>query len=291
MLRKVLVIAAALAFAGGAPALAAGPYEPREMHWGFEGPFGKFDQEQLQRGYKVFSEVCQNCHSADLMSYRTLGEKGGPFWNPKYPNPNENPVVKAIAAGVTVDDIDPDTGDKITRPGTTADRFKRPFPNEPAARASNGGALPPDLSVITKAREGGPRYVYSILTGYNRAPTGFDMAMLTTPQNKHYNPYYAGDTASAWHMEMKDETKKPPAPGGGFISMPPPLADNKVTYDDGVKATVDQEAKDVVAFLAWASEPKQVERKQTGFAVMIYLLILTGLAYASYRRVWRNESH
>jgi ubiquinol-cytochrome c reductase cytochrome c1 subunit len=190
MLRKVLVIAAALALSGGAAAHAGSePYDPREMSWGFEGPLGKFDQEQLQRGYKVFSEVCQNCHSADLLSYHTLGEKGGPFWNPKFPNANDNPVVKAIAAGVTVDDIDADTGDKITRPATTADRFKRPFPNEAAARASNGGALPPDLSVITKAREGGPRYVFSILTGYTRAPSGFDMSHLTTPQNKFYNPY------------------------------------------------------------------------------------------------------
>ena len=266
---------------------AAGPYEPREApeSWKFEGPFGRFDQEQLQRGYKVFSEVCQNCHSADLMSYRVLGEKGGPFYNPKYPNSNDNPVVKAIAAGVTVDDIDPDTGDKMTRPGTTADRFKRPFPNEYAARASNGGALPPDLSVIAKAREGGPRYVYSILTGYNKAPEGFDMTKMTTPQNKHYNPYYAGDMTSAWHGDVEH------MPGGGFISMPPPLTDNKVTFDDGKKATVDQEAQDVVAFLAWAAEPKQTERKQTGLAVMIYLLILCGLTYLSYRRVWRNESH
>lgn len=286
MLRKVLVIAAAMALVGG-QALAAGshPYEPREMSWGFEGAFGKFDQEQLQRGYKVFSEVCQNCHTADLLSYRNLGEKGGPFWNPKYPNPNDNPVIKSLAAGVNVPDIDPDTGDKMQRPGITADHFKRPFPNEAAARASNGGALPPDLSVITKAREEGPRYIYSILTGYTRAPTGFDMSQMKTPQNKHYNPYYPGDMSSAWSGDPKH------VPQGGFISMPPPLTKDKVTYDDGVKATVDQEAKDVVAFLAWASDPKQTERKQTGLAVMIYLIILTGLAYASYRRVWRNESH
>jgi ubiquinol-cytochrome c reductase cytochrome c1 subunit len=287
MLRKLFVIAAALALAGGAPALAAGgqPYEPREMNWGFEGPFGKFDQEQLQRGYKVFSEVCQNCHSADLMSYSMLGEKGGPFYNPKYPNPNDNPVVKAIAAGVQINDIDADTGDTIQRPGTTADKFRRPFPNEAAARASNGGALPPDLSVITKAREGGPRYVFSILTGYHRAPAGYDIHEITTPAGKFYNPYFAGDVSSFWHGDPKH------VPGGGLISMPPPLEPNKVTFDDGTKSTLDQQAKDVVAFLAWASEPKQMERKQTGFAVMIYLLILTGLAYASYRRVWRNESH
>jgi ubiquinol-cytochrome c reductase cytochrome c1 subunit len=286
MLRKVFVIAAALALTGGQALAAAGhPYEPREQRWGFEGPLGKFDQAQLQRGYKVFAEVCQQCHSADLLSFRNLGEKGGPFWNPKYPNPNDNPVVKSLAAEAQINDIDSDTGDTIQRPGTTADHFKRPFPNTAAAAASNGGAVPPDLSVITKAREGGPAYVYSILTGYTKAPVGYDMHELSPPAGKHYNPYFPGDVSSFWHGP-KDHI-----PGGGVIAMPPPLTPGKVTFDDGTKPTVDQQAKDVTAFLAWASEPKQIERKQTGLAVMIYLLILTGLAYLSYRRVWRNESH
>lgn len=286
MLRKVSVIAAALALIAG-PALAAGghPVEPREMTWGFEGPFGKFDQEQLQRGYKVFSEVCEGCHSANLLSFRNLGEKGGPFYDPKYPNPNDNPRVKAIAAGVEVADIDGETGDAITRPATTADRFKAPFPNEAAARASNGGALPPDLSVIAKARELGPRYIYSLLTGYTKVPVGYDMTKLTPPAGKHYNPYFPGDVSSVWHGDRKH------VPPGGLIGMPPPLAPNKVTFDDGAPSTVEQQAKDVVAFLTWASDPKATERKQTGFAVMIYLLILAGLTYASYRRVWRNQSH
>ena len=202
-------------------------------------------------------------------------------------------MVKSLAAEAQVNpDISTtDTGDVIQRPGTTADHFKRPFPNAFAAAASNGGAIPPDLSVMAKAREGGPRQIYSILTGYTKAPVGFDMHQLSPPPGKHYNPYFPGDVSSFWHMEIKDEKARPPAPQGGLIGMPPPLIAGKVTFDDGTKSTLDQEAKDVVAFLAWASDPKQTERKQTGFAVMIYLLILTGLAYASYRRVWRNESH
>jgi ubiquinol-cytochrome c reductase cytochrome c1 subunit len=288
MLRKVSVIAAVLACLA-VPALAAdhGPVEARnDVQWTSDNPiFGKFDQAQLQRGYKVFSEVCQSCHSADMLSFRNLGEKGGPFWDPKYPNPNDNPVVKSLASQVDIDDIDGETGDKITRPGTSADHFRRPFANEAAARASNGGALPPDLSVITKAREHGPRYVYSLLTGYNKKPAGADMTKLEVPAGKHYNPYFAGDLSSFWHG---DHDQVPP---GGFIAMPPPLKADLVPFDDGTKSTVEQQAKDVTAFLTWAAEPKATERKQTGFAVMIYLLILTGLAYASYRRVWRNQSH
>jgi ubiquinol-cytochrome c reductase cytochrome c1 subunit len=286
MLRKVSVIAATLALLAG-PAFAAHPQlEPREApeSWEFQGPLGRFDQAQLQRGYKVFSEVCQGCHSADLLSFRNLGEKGGPFWDPKYPNPNDNPRVKALASEVDVDDIDPDTGDKVQRKATTADHFRRPFPNEFAARASNGGALPPDLSVIAKAREHGPRYIYSVLTGYNKKEAGIDLSKLDIPTGKHYNPYFPGDLSSFWHGEGH-------APAGGFIAMPPPLAPGKVTFDDNKPSTVEQQAQDVTAFLAWASDPKQTERKQTGFAVMIYLLILCGLTYASYRRVWRNESH
>lgn len=286
MLRKVSAAAIALALAGVSAALAAGhPIEPKEAHWGFSGPFGKFDQAQLQRGYKVFSEVCTNCHTAELLSFGSLGQKNGPFWNPKFPNANDNPVIKSLAAAVEIDDLDTDTGDKITRPGTPADHFRRPFPNEYAARASNGGALPPDLSVMVKAREGGADYIYSLLTGYNRVPMGMKLDKMTLPAGKHFNRYMTGDVSSIWKGDHKD------MPPGGLIAMPPPLTADKVTFDDGTKSTVENQAKDVVAFLAWASDPKQTERKQTGFAVMIYLILLAGLAYASYRRVWRNESH
>jgi ubiquinol-cytochrome c reductase cytochrome c1 subunit len=281
MLRKALAIAAILGLAAAAQASFAATTQatPMDVHWSFEGPFGRFDQEQLQRGYKVYHDVCSACHAMHLMSYRNLGQPGGPFYDPKYPNPNDNPYVKTIVKDYQVPDIDSDTGDAIKRPATAADAFVSPFPNEAAARASNGGAMPPDLSLIVKARDDGTRYVYSILRGYVPAPAG-----MTVPANRYYDPYMPGDMTSFWHGAG-------PVPTGGFIAMPLQLTDNRVTYDDGVKPTADQEAKDVVAFLAWAAEPHQAERKQLGFAVMIYLVIFTGLLYASYRRIWRKVAH
>jgi len=281
MLRKVLALAAlSLAFIAG-PALAnTSEQEPRDIRWSFQGPFGKFDQAQLQRGYKVYREVCSTCHAMNLVYFRNLGQKGGPFYDPKYPNPNENPYVKSLATDIQVKDIDQDTGDVISRPAIPADHFADPFPNEPAARASNGGALPPDLSVLAKAREGGAAYVYSILTGYHQPPAG-----LTVPPGKYYNPYMPGDLSSFW---TGPHDKIPP---GGFIAMPPPLAAGKVTFDDGSPSTVEQQSKDVTAFLAWAAEPKMEERKQFGLGAMIYLLIFTGLLYLSYRKIWKNVAH
>jgi len=280
MLRKVSVLAAALVLMAG-PALASGGAEhPRNIAYSFDGPFGKFDQAQLQRGYKVYREVCSACHSMSLLAFRNLGDKGGPFYDAKYKNSNDNPYVKAIAAEYQINDIDSETGDPIQRPGTSADRFPAPFPNEAAARASNGGALPPDLSVMAKARHGGPAYIASLLAGYRNPPAG-----LTVPTGQYYNPYMPGDVSSAWTGSHEH------IPPGGFIAMPPPLAPGKVTFDDGKPSTIDQQAKDVSAFLMWAAEPKLEERKRMGFAVMIYLLLFTSLLYASYRRVWRNESH
>jgi ubiquinol-cytochrome c reductase cytochrome c1 subunit len=281
MLRKGIVLAAlGLAFIGGSALAATHPLEPKEIKYGFEGPFGKFDKAELQRGYKVYREVCSACHSMNLVYFRNLGQKGGPFYDPKYPNPNDNPYVKALAADAQVPDIDSETGDAIRRPATSADHFPAPFPNEPAARASNGGALPPDMSVLAKAREGGAPYIYSILTGYVTPPAG-----LTVPAGKFYNPYMAGDVSSYWTGDKKH------VPHGGFIAMPPPLADNKVTFDDGTKSTAAQQARDVSAFLMWVAEPKMEERKQFGLGAMIYLFIFAGLLYASYRRIWRNVAH
>jgi ubiquinol-cytochrome c reductase cytochrome c1 subunit len=281
MLRKGLTLAAfGLALVAG-PALAATTQaEPKDIHWSFEGPFGKFDDAQLQRGYKVYREVCSACHSMNLMSFRNLGQKGGPFYDPKYKNPNDNPVVKSLAHDIQIKDVDTDTGDAISRPGLPSDRFPNPFPNVYAAAASNGGAAPPDLSVMAKAREGGPRYIYSLLTGFRSPPPG-----LTLPAGKYYNPFFPGDLSGSWH----GATDK--VPEGGAISMPPPLADNKVTFDDGTPSTVANEARDVAAFLAWAAEPKQEERKAFGLGAMIYLLVFAGLVYASYRRIWRNVAH
>jgi len=280
MLRKLTLIAAALTLVAG-PALAAGKAkEPEPIAFSFEGPFGKFDQAQLQRGYKVYREVCSACHSMKLLSFRNLGDKGGPFYDPKYKNPNDNPVVKALAAELEVPDIDTETGDAITRPALPADRFPSPYPNAYAARAGNGGALPPDLSVIAKGREGGPEYLAAYLNGYVEPPKG-----LTVPTGQYYNIYFPGDVSAGW---AGDKHKPPP---GGFVAMSPQLEDDKVTFDDGTKSTAKQQGEDVAAFLMWAAEPKMEERKEAGFAVLIYLVLFSGLLYASYRRVWRNESH
>ena len=281
MLRKALILAAALGLVAAAqPTLAATTaQEPKGVRWSFEGPFGRFDQEQLQRGYKVYHDVCSACHAMHLMSYRNLGQLGGPFYDPKYKTPNDNLKVKAIAKDFQVPDVDTDTGDAIKRPATPADAFASPFPNEYAARASNGGALPPDLSLIVKAREGGPQYVYSILTGYAPVPAG-----LKVPVGKYYNPYMPGDLGANWSGQG-------PVPIGGFIAMPKQLTDNRVTYDDGVAATADQEAKDVTAFLAWAAEPHADERKQLGVAVLAYLLVFAVLLYFSYRKIWKGVEH
>jgi ubiquinol-cytochrome c reductase cytochrome c1 subunit len=283
MLRKTTVLAAfglALAFLG-APAFAdTTQQELKATHWSFEGPFGKFDQAQLQRGYKVYHDVCSTCHGMNLLAYRNLADKGGPFYSEKYPNSNDSPYAKAIAKDFQVPDIDHDTGDAIMRPATTSDHFKKPFANEYAQRAAMGGALPPDLSLMAKAREGGPAYIYSLVSGFADAPAG-----LTVAPGKYYNPYYAGDLGAFWTGPAGK------VPVGGLISMPPPLRPDSVTYDDGTKATVDQEAQDVAVFLAWAAEPHQEERKQTGFAVILYLILFAGLLYASYRRVWRNIAH
>jgi ubiquinol-cytochrome c reductase cytochrome c1 subunit len=281
MLRKLSIIAAVAGLMIGGQALAAGhPLPPKDVQWSFEGPFGKFDQAQLQRGYKVYREVCSACHAMSLVSFRNLGDKGGPFYNDKYKNSNDNPWVKAIAKDYEVADIDSETGDVIKRPATAADRFPSPYANEAAARAGNGGALPPDMSLLAKARSGGPEYIYSLLVGYKEPPAG-----LKVGPGQHYNPYMAGDLTSVWSGSHDH------VPPGGFIAMAAPLKKDLVTFDDGTKSTVDQQAKDVTAFLMWAAEPKMEERKKMGFVVILYLLMFSGLLYAAYRQVWKNESH
>lgn len=281
MLRKGIALAAlGLAVLAAPAAYAAGGAKPvKHVEFSFEGPFGKFDQAQLQRGYKVYREVCSSCHSMNLLSFRNLGQKDGPFFVEGV-GPNDNPYVKAIAAEYQVKDIDSETGDVIERPGTSADRFPNPFPNEAAARASNGGAMPPDLSVMAKARHHGPQYIYSLLTGYEKPPAG-----LKVSPGQYYNPYMNGDVTAAW---TGPHDKVPP---GGFIAMAPPLAAGQVSFDDGTKSTLEQQAKDVAAFITWASEPKMQERKAFGLTAMIYLLIFTGLLYVSYRKIWKNVAH
>ncbi len=231
----------------------------KQMQWSFEGPVGMYDRASLQRGFQVYKEVCSACHSLKRVAFHNLGDPGGPGFT--------EAEVKAIAAGYKVP-AEPndqgrtydDSGQRLTRPGIPADYLPGPFENEKVARVANNGTLPPDLSIIIKAREGGPDYIYSLLTGFNMpVPATEHMAA-----DMNYNPYFAG------HQ----------------IAMPPPLSDGMVTYADGTKASVDQMARDMVTFLSWTAEPKMEERKQLGFAVMIYLFVLSGLLYLSYRRIW-----
>ena len=275
---------AALAAAGVAlagPALADGGAEhPKNVAFSFEGPFGTFDQGQLQRGYKVYREVCAACHSMDLLYFRTLATPGGPFYDEHQENPAANRFVKALAAEFEIADIDSETGEAITRPGVPADRFPHPYPNATAAAAANGGAAPPDLSVMAKARHGGADYIYSLLSGYEAPPAGLQVA-----PGQNYNPYMTGDMTPFWTGDPEH------VPPGGFIAMPPPLRDGQVTYDDDAAETVDQYAKDVAAFIAWASEPHAVERKRAGVGVLIYLILFAGLVYLSYRRIWKGVAH
>ena len=243
-----------------APAPSTDAMPPKQVSWSFNGPFGTYDRAALQRGFQVYKEVCSACHSMSLVAIRNLADRGGPEFTVDQ--------VVAIAAGYKVP-ADPDqqgktvdrSGQPLMRSGTQADYFPPPFPNEKAARAAMNGALPPDLSLIIKAREGHEDYVYSILTSFGQPPAGSKMA-----PGMNYNPMFPGRQ----------------------IAMPPPLSNGSVTYADGTPNTVDQEARDVVTFLSWASEPKMEERKRTGFNVMIFLIGFTTLLYFTYRRVWHG---
>jgi ubiquinol-cytochrome c reductase cytochrome c1 subunit len=236
---------------------------PKEAKFSFDGPFGKYDKAQLQRGLKVYSEVCAACHSMKLVSFRDFAALGY----------NEDEV-KAIAKGWKTEtpSINPDTGEASTRPSLPADRIPSPFANETAARAANNNALPPDFSLIAKARHDGPAYIYSLLTGYQDQPAKLlkEFPDAKTPAGLHYNPYFANLN----------------------IAMAAPLTgDGQVTYDDGTKATKDQNAKDVSAFLMWAAEPKLENRHIAGWAALLFLAIFTVLAFLSYRSIWADKKH
>jgi ubiquinol-cytochrome c reductase cytochrome c1 subunit len=231
---------------------------PKPLHLASDGPFGRFDEQQLQRGFQVYTEVCAACHGLTLVSFRDLAALGY----------NEAEIKKIASDWKTqTPSINPDTGEAATRKPLPSDRIPAPFPNEIAARAANNNALPPDLSLITKAREGGAAYVYSLLTGYQNQPAELlkEFPDAKTPPGLHYNPYFANLN----------------------IAMPPPLTTNgQVTYADGTPATVDQLAKDVSAFLVWAAEPKLERRHAAGLAVVIFLLVASALAYLAYRQIW-----
>lgn len=274
MQRSFLALAAAALLSVGfaAPAKAAeGGVEPPSLKWSFAGPFGMYDRAQLQRGLKVYRQVCASCHGLSLIAFRNLAEAGGPGFTEE--------EAKAIAAEYTVKDGPNDKGEMFERPGRLADHFPSPFPNDNAARFANNGALPPDLSLIAKARtyergfprflidiftqyqEQGPNYIVALLTGYEDAPAGFAL-----PEGSNYNRYFPGHA----------------------IGMPNPLFDDAVEYSDGTPTTVEQYAKDVTAFLMWAAEPHMEARKRMGFQVMIFLLVFAGLLYFTKKKVWSD---
>ena len=262
-MKIALPLGLALGLAFASTALAADEAPLKKTDWSFNGPFGMFDRAQLQRGFQIYKEVCSACHSMNRVAFHALSDEGGPGFS--------EAQVKALAAAVQVPK-EPDTktgathndaGERIKRPGIPADPMVGPaYENEIAARAVYNGALPPDLSLMAKAREGGPDYIHSVLTGFVPAPAGFKVL-----ENKYYNEYFPGHN----------------------ISMPPPLKANIVTYSDGTPATLDQEAQDVSAFLMWAAEPKLEQRHHIGVAVMIFLLGLSTLLFLAYRKMWHGQ--
>jgi cytochrome c1 len=266
------ILALAVSLAALAPAALAQDHDtelPPKNKWSFAGPFGKFDRGQLQRGLKVYREVCQVCHGLKLVAFRTLADPGGPGFS--------TAQAAAIAAEYQIPGEPDDQGEIKPRPGRLADYFPTPWPNEQAARARYN-AVPPDLSVIAKARgfergfpnwvldmvtayqEHGPDYLTALLQGYQDKPP----AGVTLPPGNFYNKYYPGHA----------------------IAMPPPLTDKRVDYTDGAPATVEQYAKDISAFLMWTAEPHLEARKRIGMQVFIFLIVLAGLLYFTKKKVW-----
>ena len=225
--------------------------KPMKVDWTFKGLTGKFDRASLQRGFQVYKEVCSACHSMKYLSYRNLGQPGGPEFTEE--------EVKAIAASFEITDGPDSQGEMFTRPGRPADKFLNPYPNDEAAKAANGGAYPPDMSVLVKARKGGANYIYSVLLGYEEKPES-----VILDEGVYYNKYMAGQK----------------------IKMPKVLSDGLVEYADGTVSSEAQMAKDVTTFLAWAAEPELEERHKTGVKVLIYLILLSILVYLSMKRIW-----
>ena len=247
--RLIFVILSTLIFIK--PLFSAESIDPIKVNWSFKELTGKFDRASLQRGFQVYKEVCASCHSMQYLSYRNLGEPGGPEFTQE--------EVKAIAASVEIEDGPDSQGEMFTRTGKPSDKFKSPYPNVEASTAANGGAYPPDMSVLVKARPGGADYMYSVLMGYEEPPAGMKL-----DDGVYYNKYMIGQK----------------------IKMASPLSEGIVEYSDGTEATMDQMAKDVTTFLAWAAEPELEERHRVGFKVIINLLLLTILVYLSMKKIW-----
>ncbi len=248
---KKLIFFSLIIFVVNSPINGAETNDPIKVDWSFKGLTGKFDRAALQRGFQVYKEVCSSCHSMQYLSYRNLGEPGGPEFSKE--------EVKAIAASIEITDGPDSQGEMFTRPGRPSDKFKSPYPNKNASIAANGGAYPPDMSVLVKARPGGANYIYSVLVGYEEPPSG-----IVLDDGVYYNKYMIGNK----------------------IKMSAPLTDDIVEYSDGTPSTVEQMAKDVTTFLSWAAEPELEERHKTGIKVIIYLILLTTLVYLSMRRIW-----
>ena len=225
--------------------------KPMSPGWSFKGFFGTFDRASLQRGYQVYTEVCASCHSMKHLSYRNLSQPGGPEFSVEQ--------VKIIASQFEVRDGPNDDGEMFDRPARPSDNFVNPYSNDKEAAAANGGAYPPDMSVLVKARKGGADYIYSLLLGYDEPPEGISL-----DDGVYYNKYMAGNK----------------------IKMSNPLSEDLVEYIDGTKASNEQMAKDVTTFLAWAAEPTLEQRHKLGFRALIYLLIITVLVYFSMKRIW-----
>ncbi len=249
---KSLVTVALMAAA--VPALASsGAHHPKQEEWAFDGVTGKFDKPAVQRGMQVYKEVCSACHGLKRVAFRQLTDIGF-----------SEAEVKSLAAGYDVNDGPNDDGEMFTRPGRASDKFPSPYANDKAARAMQNGALPPDLSLIVKAREDGANYMYSLLTGYGEAPKGLEV-----PEGGHYNPYFPG----------------------GVTMMPPPLTNDQVTYQDGTNASMEQMAHDVTSFLQWAAEPEMEARKRMGIKVVLFLAVMAGFFYVAKKRIWSNLEH
>ena len=248
---KILILTTLFFGVSSYSSSAAEKVEYLKTDWSFKGLFGKFDRGALQRGYQVYTEVCSSCHSMKYLSYRNLAEKGGPEFT--------EAQVKAIAASFEVTDGPNADGEMFTRPGKLSDKFVMPYENVKAAQAANGGAYPPDMSVLVKARGDGANYIYSLLQGYEDAPAG-----VILDEGVHYNKFMYGNK----------------------IKMANPLSDGIVEYGDGTEATVEQMSKDITTFLMWAAEPHLEARHQMGFKAIVYLIILTILVYFSMKRIW-----
>jgi cytochrome c1 len=249
--RSLMAAAAAMVVALGTSAGASeAPPVPRQQ-WSFSGLFGTFDRGEVQRGLQVYREVCLSCHGMQFIAFRNLEGIG-----------LSADQIATLAAQHEVEDGPNEAGDMFTRPARPSDRFPSPFANENAARAANNGAYPPDLSLITKARVGGVDYLKALLIGYQDPPP----EGVTLMDGMYYNDYFPG------HQ----------------IAMPPPLTEDRVTYEDGTAATVDQMARDVTAFLAWAAQPELEERRRLGIKVLLFVIVFTGLAYALKRQVWSD---